>query len=797
MLQSTMLRFFARDKECIKVYDIGSSKDDKERLDRQDSGIELPTPKVAAWSPDGRQLALVDPGEGVQVLELLGDAEEQRPIHTLLGSAKTTHCLQWSPLGSALVTVFPAPKGSQEPNIHIWTKKQNVDVEDASGPFTCAMCFLWPKLEKDKKVVQWSPNEAVCARLCPDGVIQLLDGANLGGAPLTELTRDVLTRGAQDFEFAPLRGRNGSKVWLATFVPDVRDDMQRVTGPGEVAIWDFASGTTQLQKCMHTSVASGQVADIKWSPTGTAILAHCQTEVDESGQSYYGGSQLLLLSHDGQYQKDLAEVEEGATNTGTSIQAVEWCPTRDEFILIRGFQPAQATLWQWNGRSAVCMKVLLEKAHRNTIRFNHFGSLVCLAGYGNLSGGMDFFGNLGDGKCNYVRVSSCQANCTVSAEWAPDGRHFLTAVLFPRMRVDNGLTIWQALSGSKVSEVTSEELYEAQWRPEAFGSHRFADISVAEVEQASKDLNSRAGTQGAEKKQAYRPPKARGDGASTVAAMMRGEMEAPDPNTERLNARKKHTKPREEDDPEAPAGTGERDGREVRDPRETREGGRERTGSDQRHAAASEHGGGNVALPKHADPLAASSAPAQQSVPTRDPAQEYPKAAPTTGYGGYPSAAPAGQKSTPVLQHHQQPQQQQQAAAAAAQQRPSRSAVGGGGGPGVPAQESRRAAPFGQTQVQYQPPAAIQGHGEKLPCPTSGWQYVDPKGNVQGPFTLLEMQQWNTMGYFKPGLRMRCDPDDEFVKFAELFPHPMIPFTSYPKRPVRGSDANFGHRNMF
>lgn len=29
------------------------------------------------------------------------------------------------------------------------------------------------------------------------------------------------------------------------------------------------------------------------------------------------------------------------------------------------------------------------------------------------------------------------------------GRHLLTAVLFPRMRVDNGLTLWNALAGTK------------------------------------------------------------------------------------------------------------------------------------------------------------------------------------------------------------------------------------------------------------------------------------------------------------------------------------------------------------
>lgn len=33
------------------------------------------------------------------------------------------------------------------------------------------------------------------------------------------------------------------------------------------------------------------------------------------------------------------------------------------------------------------------------------------------------------------------------------GRHLLTAVLFPRMRVDNGLTLWNALAGTKAGLV--------------------------------------------------------------------------------------------------------------------------------------------------------------------------------------------------------------------------------------------------------------------------------------------------------------------------------------------------------
>merc|ERR1719409_829722 len=132
-------------------------------------------------------------------------------------------------------------------------------------------------------------------------------------------------------------------------------------------------------------------------------------------------------------------------------------------------------------------KVLLEKAHRNTIRFNPFGSLVCIAGFGNLAGDMDFFGRLENEESNtpadYLRVATCEAHCTVSADWSPDGRHLMTAVLAPRMRVDNGVSVWRALSGTNIAHREYDELHEVHWKPELPGESKFLDVSVAEIEQ--------------------------------------------------------------------------------------------------------------------------------------------------------------------------------------------------------------------------------------------------------------------------------------------------------------------------
>ena len=53
---------------------------------------------------------------------------------------------------------------------------------------------------------------------------------------------------------------------------------------------------------------------------------------------------------------------------------------------------------------------------------------------------------------------------TVNYEWSPDSKHFLTAILFPRLRVDNGYRVWSC-NGALVQEERLEELTIAAWRP--------------------------------------------------------------------------------------------------------------------------------------------------------------------------------------------------------------------------------------------------------------------------------------------------------------------------------------------
>lgn len=61
------------------------------------------------------------------------------------------------------------------------------------------------------------------------------------------------------------------------------------------------------------------------------------------------------------------------------------------------------------------------------------GNILCLAGFGNLQGNLEFW-DMAQKKL----ISSVSAKDATCFMWSPDGQHALTATLSPRMRVGNG-----------------------------------------------------------------------------------------------------------------------------------------------------------------------------------------------------------------------------------------------------------------------------------------------------------------------------------------------------------------------
>lgn len=673
-----MASFFTRDKNglVLNTFDASANQGLSE-----EQVVLSNAPKAVAWSPDGATLAAVGT-QGIITIELGPDGSET-DVRVFPNSNKQTQMLWWSPMGTFLVSHHPAerPTGSDArsaPNLLVWDR-ESLEV---------VASFLVPKIERGSKksILSWTPDERLCCRVVPVGPklfeLHILPGEDLNSEPLHVISHPT----AMACEWANiLRIKDRNLLGrLAVFCLDVRNDLKRVCGDAQVWTLDVRGPDISVVKTAETSIASGESAELLWNPAGTALLAQVETEVDETGVSYYGSTRLVLLAAG---KKDVAELNKDGSGQYLPIQAVGWSPTSDHFVLIRGFQPSHVTLWKWDPETLTVAQTqtLLEKAHRNTVKWNPFGNLVLLAGFGSLAGDMDVFG-LSKDDSTMAKVSVAHANCTVSADWSPDGQNILTAVLFPRMRVENGFTVFNALTGKAVAKLLIEELFEVGWRP---ARDTYSSPTQDSIDQMAEAFA--VAEPDKPKKQAYRPPKGRDGGCSnSVAAMMRGEIPME-------RGRKGH---RQERVQPSVRGVAEE---EPRSRAQTVES----TGSPRGHAAPSQ--------------LAATSS------------EKNHKPAPTAIT--------------------------------------------------MPSRDEDKDA---------RGPNRHQRHGEKLPCPPAGWEYVDPKGNVQGPFQLVEMQQWHTLGYFRHDLMMRCAETDEFLKLEQLFPHPLIPFRSYPNRPTKRDGAANG-----
>ena len=75
-------------------------------------------------------------------------------------------------------------------------------------------------------------------------------------------------------------------------MPDQRDDLQRVALGAQVAVWEISEDGLSKTETMKAEIESGQLAELKWCHSGSALLVHCTTEVDDTGKSYYGVSKL-------------------------------------------------------------------------------------------------------------------------------------------------------------------------------------------------------------------------------------------------------------------------------------------------------------------------------------------------------------------------------------------------------------------------------------------------------------------------------------------------------------------------
>ncbi|RVW34256.1 Eukaryotic translation initiation factor 2A [Vitis vinifera] len=306
-------------------------------------------------------------------------------------------CSHHVPCGTYLQT-FQRPSTPQEKNVILWKTETGAPVYQH---FQKNMTkTTWPS-------VQFSSDEAIACRLATNE-IQFFDARDFSKGIIYRVRIPGIA--AVELSKAP-----GSHV--AAFIPESKGI------PASVQI--FACGENSMsQPVARRSFFRCSTVQLSWNRGSTGLLVLVQADVDKTNQSYFGESKLNYLTTNGTHEGLCHSVcKEGP------VHDVQWSYSGSEFAVVYGFMPAKATVFDKKCNPLV----ELGTGPYNTIRWNPKGKFLCLAGFGNLPGDMAFW----DYK-EKKQLGTTRAEWSVTSEWSPDGRYFMTATTAPRLQVDNG-----------------------------------------------------------------------------------------------------------------------------------------------------------------------------------------------------------------------------------------------------------------------------------------------------------------------------------------------------------------------
>ncbi|KAE9607256.1 hypothetical protein Lal_00026450 [Lupinus albus] len=463
----------------------------------------------AKFSDDGSRLMVMKSNSVISVY----DCKNAKEIRSFELPNITSAIL--SPCGTYLQT-FQRPSAPQEKNVTLWKTETGDPVYQHSQKHLTKN--TWP-------AIQFSLDEATACRLATNEV-QFFDGGDFSKGIISRLR----VPGVAAVELSSTPGSH-----IAAFVPESKGI------PASVQI--FASGNaSQSQAIARRNFFRCSTTQLKWNRGSTGLLVVVQSDVDKTNQSYYGESKLCYLTIDGKHEGLVPLRKEGP------VHDAQWSYSGLEFAVVYGFMPAKATLFDKN-----CNPLLeLGTGPYNTIRWNPKGKFLCLAGFGNLPGDMVFWDYL-----DKKQLTATKAEWSVTSEWSPDGRYFMTATTAPRLQVDNGIKIFH-YNGSLYFKKMFNKLYQVDWKPES--PSKFGDITelimsldLGKVEdkkpsgqgpkstQASKKASSTNPL--AQKPAAYRPPHAKT--AAAIQAELLGESTGESLSKNALRNKKKREKQRE------------------------------------------------------------------------------------------------------------------------------------------------------------------------------------------------------------------------------------------------------------
>ena len=411
---------------------------------------------LQTYSPDGSVVYVHQSSVGVIKIALTESGSSSVVVSPFLQDTKNVQMLSASTKGTYLLT-WERMQG-EEPNMKIW--------EAATGKFLHG--FAQKNLKREGwPYVRWSYDERF-AFLMTTNEIRVYEGHVFGKEEEVRFVEKMKCPGIASMS-VPERSEAAGHYLVTSFCPGDKNKPAKATLLRYPAI--VTSDGPSYPSVCSKSLFQAEEATVHWSPKGDAALMALQTSIDTSGESYYGSTTLYLMSES---SSDPVTVPLPGNSTGPVLD-VSWMPNPSKppcFAVISGRMPAMASLHHGSTGEAI---FLFGNAHRNTICWADHGRFVCLAGFGNLAGGMTFWDrNKLKAMPQYDKATGVplfpelKASCTVGYGWSPDSRLFGSSTTSPRMNVDNG---------ARVYRYNGEEMTNMPWNNDNYKPDRLLQAS--------------------------------------------------------------------------------------------------------------------------------------------------------------------------------------------------------------------------------------------------------------------------------------------------------------------------------
>lgn len=358
--------------------------------------------------------------------------------------------LEFSPLGNYL-TVWSRSKPNDGQ-----TREDNLKIFSVASKEVIAS-FYSKTLKKD--ALQWSGDETYCFQVVTNQVRVLrCDGTSL------KQVGKVMHQNVSQYK-VPSNASDTSMIPVAVFEPEHKGKPGKCclyyvnttleSGKGDKG--DEEDEVTVEGPVSTRTIMAASEATLLWNTPGTSLLVHTQSDVDRSGTSYYGATGLCVMTTKMLTGKPGSEMTERITQSKEGpVYDVKWNPKGDRFIVAAGNMPSRSTMY--NEKAEACYE--FGEAHRNTILFAPHSRFVCIAGFGNLAGEMDFYDTY-----KLKKLGVAIAHCSVAYGWSPDSRYFMTATLAPRMNVDNNYKIFKYNGVGPIAQEGFTQAFDAFWQP--------------------------------------------------------------------------------------------------------------------------------------------------------------------------------------------------------------------------------------------------------------------------------------------------------------------------------------------